>query len=406
MMRDQDIERVLDRWFTEGPTQMPERFLDDTLGRIDRAPSGRLGGLRTRWLRTDPGLRSAAAAAVVLAVAGIGAGLLIRTGGTGGPLSAGSGTLPASLHAEWHPVGDHPLPFMHSGTEVLGWDIVIGPTSLTIQDRVDVHSTASLVGPDQIELLMLDVGSQYWHCHVGDAGTYEFRLSSGGLRLTLTPVSDACTDRAVVLQGDWTRTDIGPLQAGRHEAANFRPFAYGTTGRLAYTVPDGWAGGPDMRNGLFELGRPSESDSAGITLISNAYASDQVVPCDTNAGAAGVGRTPEALSDWLRTLPGLVVSPPTEVTVGGLRGIMVDLSMAPGWTPTCDAGLYTFSLSGSDGGDWSSRLSLTGAKRARYILLDRGDGSSLVIAIEAPTADWDTFLADANPVIDGLEFTR
>ena len=38
MTRDQDIERVLDQWFTEGPTQMPSRFLDDTLDRIDRAP--------------------------------------------------------------------------------------------------------------------------------------------------------------------------------------------------------------------------------------------------------------------------------------------------------------------------------------------------------------------------------
>ena len=114
----------------------------------------------------------------------------------------------------------------------------------------------------------------------------------------------------------------------------------------------------------------------------------------------------QALSDWLRTLPGLVVSAPTEVTIGGLRGIMVDLSMAPGWTPTCDAGLYTFSLSGSDGGDWSNRLRLIGTGRARYILLDRGDGSALVVDIEAPAADWDAFLTDVQPVLDGLEFTR
>jgi hypothetical protein len=406
MTHDQDIERVLDRWLSEGPTQMPARFLIDTLERIDRAPQPRLAGLRTRLPVMNPTLRFAAAAAVVLAMAGIGAGLIIRTGGIGGLLSAGSDTLPRSLQAEWRPVGDHPLPFMHSGTTVLGWDIVIGPTSLTIFDRVDVHNTASLVGPDRLELRMLDVGSQYWHCHVGDAGTYEFHLSLGGQRLTLTPVSDACADRAAVLHGDWTRTDIGPLQPGRHQATDFRPFSYGTTGRLAYTVPDGWTGGPDMNSGLFGLGRPSVSDSARITLISNAYASDQVVPCDTNAGAAGVGRTPEALSDWLRTLPGLVVSAPTEVTMGGLRGIMVDLSMAPGWTPTCDAGLYTFSLSGSDGGGWSNRLRLIGTGRARYILLDRGDGSALVVDIEAPAPEWDAFVADSMPIIDSFEFTR
>ena len=30
MTPDNDIERVLDQWFAEGPTQMPGRFLDDT----------------------------------------------------------------------------------------------------------------------------------------------------------------------------------------------------------------------------------------------------------------------------------------------------------------------------------------------------------------------------------------
>ena len=162
-----------------------------------------------------------------------------------------------------------------------------------------------------------------------------------------------------------------------------------------------------MSDGLFGLGRPSVSDSRdGSRLISNAYASDQVVPCDTNAGAAGVGRTPEAIAAWLRTLPGLVVSSPTEVTIGGLRGIMVDLSDGSRLDAHCDAGLYTFSLSGSDGGGWSSRLRLIGTGRARYILLDRGDGSALVVDIEAPGAEWDAFVADSMPIIDSFEFTR
>ena len=30
MMRDEDIGRVLDEWFVEGPTQMPSRFFNAT----------------------------------------------------------------------------------------------------------------------------------------------------------------------------------------------------------------------------------------------------------------------------------------------------------------------------------------------------------------------------------------
>ena len=38
MMRDEDIGRVLDEWFVEGPTQMPGRFFNATFDRIDRVP--------------------------------------------------------------------------------------------------------------------------------------------------------------------------------------------------------------------------------------------------------------------------------------------------------------------------------------------------------------------------------
>lgn len=406
MTRDQDIERVLDRWFTEGPTQMPNRFLDDTLDRIDGAPQHRLARLQTRLPTMHPNLRLAAAAAVVLAVAGLGAALLTQTAGIGRPSADVNGPLPASIQAEWQSVGTRIVPGPGPGginTYALG--ILVDPTAIDIQNaHTDVVNSAKLVAPDRFEVKAITMGD-FWRCAVGDVGLYRFSLTARDQQLTLMPVSDACAARAAVLAGDWSRTDIGPLQPGRHEATHFRPFSYGTTGQLAYTVPDGWAGGAGMNDGLFELGRSSGSDSAGITLISNAYASDQVAPCNVNGGAAGVGRTPEDLTNWLRTLPGLVVSAPTEVTIGGLRGVAVDLFMAPGWTPTCEAGLYTFSLSGSDGGDWSSRLRLTDTTRARYILLDRGDGSSLVVNIEAPDNVWNTFITDAMPIVQGFEFT-
>ena len=40
MTRDQDIERVLERWFTEGPTQMPDRLFE-YVDHIDRLPQRR-----------------------------------------------------------------------------------------------------------------------------------------------------------------------------------------------------------------------------------------------------------------------------------------------------------------------------------------------------------------------------
>jgi hypothetical protein len=401
MTPDNDIERVLDAWFAEGPTQMPDRFLADTLDRIDGAPRGRLVDLGTRARAIDPILRFTAAAAVVLAVGGLGALAITQRGGPGGSSSAGSGALPAALQADWRPIGTHELPLL-SGTIDLGWDIVIGPASMTIQDRVDVLNSASFVRPDRLELRVLNIG-RYWHCQVGDAGTYQFALSAGDQRLTLTPVSDACADRATVLAGDWSRSDLGALQPGRRDAVDFRPFA-GGAGGLAYTVPAGWTG-VTMQANQVALGRPGVSDRAEIRLFSNAYPSAQD-DCSVNRGADVVGRTPAAYAAWLATLPGLVVSTPLGVTIGGLGGIAVDVSMVPGWKPTCAIGVYTLSASGAENGGWSTRLWLNGTDRARYVFLDRGDGTTLVMALEAPGNVWDAFLADATPVIDSFEFSR
>ena len=415
MTPDHDLERVLDRWFAEGPTQMPDRFLAETLGRIDHAPRPRrLAGLRAGMPAIHPDIRFATVAAVVVAV--VGAGLLVRPGDVGGPL-AGSGLLPESGQSEWRSVGPrmHPTP---SGVDrPTDLDIVINPTTITIFEwHGDVHNSASVVGGDRLDLRMLDnpevswpkdggtVLVPVWPCHVGDAGTYTTRLSPDGRLLTFIPVSEACAARATILAGDWVLTDLGDLQPGRHEALDFRPFG-GSTGRLAYTVPAGWTG-VAMLDGQFALARPTQADQAAIRLFSSAYPSAQD-DCGVNRGADGVGRTPAALAAWLKSLPGLVVSTPSGVTIGGLSGIAIDLAVVQGWTPTCaTTGIYTLSASGAENGGWSTRLWLNGTDRARYVFLDRGDGTSLVLAIEAPGAVWDAFLTDAASVIDSFEFTR
>jgi hypothetical protein len=404
MTRDQDIDRVLDQWFTEGPTQMPSRFLDDTLDRIDRAPQQRLAGLRTRLPAMSPYLRLAAAA-VVVAVAGFGASVLTQTGGIGRTSPQGSALLPASLQAQWQSVGTRVVPGPGPGgvnTYALG--VLIDPTSMDIQNaHTDVVNSARLVAPDRFEIRAITMGD-FWLCAVGDVGLYTFSLTAGDQHLTLTPVSDACAGRAAVLSGDWLRTEIGDLDPGAHAAAIFRPFGGGSTAQLAFTVPAAWKA-IDERDGSLMLSAPV-SDNATIRALSNVSAS--AATCNENRSADGVGRTSAAMAAWLTTVPGLVVSPPTTATIGGLSGVMVDVSVVPGWPPTCaPLGIYTFSFWGSDEGGWSDRLALNGSAMARYVLLDRGDGSTLVIAVEAPDkATWDAFIGEAMPIVQSFEFTR
>ena len=106
MTVDQDIEGALERWFTEGPTRMPSRFLDDTLDRIDRMPRRRVAGIAVRLSGGAPLRRVAAAVAVVLVVVGVGAARSSR--GTTASVARPRGrarTQPTP--AEWHPIGAH-----------------------------------------------------------------------------------------------------------------------------------------------------------------------------------------------------------------------------------------------------------------------------------------------------------
>jgi hypothetical protein len=123
----------------------------------------------------------------------------------------------------------------------------------------------------------------------------------------------------------------GVLSAGTYSTTSFTP-------SITYTVPDdGWANGED-RVGIFVLLAPGES-FAGV----EADTSDWIgVFRSVGAAAAGCDEEVEpgvvsaqALTDWFTSQPGLVVTEPQPTSVGGLGGLMIDISLAPGWTETC-----------------------------------------------------------------------
>ena len=54
--------------------------------------------------------------------------------------------------------------------------------------------------------------------------------------------------------------------------------------------------------------------------------------CNSVVDAPGVGRGRDELVAAIRARPSVVSTPPTEVTVGGFSGLMLDLRLAPSWT--------------------------------------------------------------------------
>ncbi len=92
--------------------------------------------------------------------------------------------------------------------------------------------------------------------------------------------------------------------------------------------------------------------------------------------------------EYLTAQDGLATSEPVAVTIGGLDGQQIDVGLTEGWTGCLPAA----PIGERD----------TGSERYRFIVLDSPSGT-LMIRLRAP-ADFETFLADAMPIVESFEF--
>jgi hypothetical protein len=434
MTRDRDIERVLERWLTEGPTQMPDHLFDVVVDRIDRVPQRRLARLVTRFAAMNLNARIAAAAAIIVAVAGVSAFALsgsrdMGVGPSPAPIASSTPTItpsqspsapPLAIGLRYRWIGEtRSVPALVPGRVSAG--LLLASASLRVVDangspQVFV-STASTAGSNQVRFV-LSIPSA--GCGAGDVGTYASVLSPGGGSLSLTAIEDACAARSQAISGDWVRSDcpdpnsvcLGELEAGEHTSAVFNPFvpvkdyvyAYG---RVSYTVPSGWTNTVDGANGyiLAQHGAPKD---AAIYLFSTALADSQASGCPGTI-QPGVGHTASALATWLTTLPGLVTTKPVSVSLGGLHGMTLDVSVAPTWARTCPysngkpyVAMFTNGQS-ENNFDWG----LTAGAGMRLFLLDLPDGRTLLIDVEAQDqATWDALVHEAMPIVQSFQFNH
>lgn len=433
MNRNRDIEPVLEAWFLAGPTRMPDHLFDAVLDRVERIPQGRFGTLRLRSTFADHRRRwlALAAAAAVLATVGLATfdpGLLGRVGTWLSPSPSPSpdqDATPVSTALRFAWVGEG----RDLGDGKLAADpsvLKLTAATMTVAGRPTgtVFSNAAQISADGLRFTIADPVPCAW----GDVGTYTFTLSPSGRAMTLEAVADACSVRSALTSGDWFRTNcpqapgtpglcLGDLNAGGHVSALFVPLATSTRtyARFAYSVPEGWANTADTLLS-YTLQPIDAPENLRISLLTYVVPHSQSEPCAETV-EPGVGRTPSAIAEWLATLPGLAVTAPAPITVGGLSGVMLDVSLAPGWTLTCPSSrgaplVSAFTVAGLNAGEIDFLLaerdwSLAGDERARFILLDRGNDQALLIDVEAPDeASWDSLILEAMPIIETFEFKR
>jgi hypothetical protein len=118
---------------------------------------------------------------------------------------------------------------------------------------------------------------------------------------------------------------LGPLAAGTYHTVVFVP-------QIRYTVPKGWGNFEDTPGNFLLI--PPGGDLAGIDPGTSDFIGvySGIVAAGagcTDDGDFDVPATPEAIADHWAHRASLVSSKPRSVTLGGLRGVVLDLRPNP-----------------------------------------------------------------------------
>lgn len=184
------------------------------------------------------------------------------------------------------------------------------------------------------------------------------------------------------------------MPAGTYTSVSFQP-------PVTFTVPDGWIKQED--SGLYLSLYPVDNNLIGIHLFRDPRAASQDASCPAQP-EAGVGGTSSELATWMAGLPGLVVGTPTMATVGGLRGVAVDVALRADWTQACpfSDGVPAVPLINSPDIDhWV----VVGNERLRMYLLDLPGGGLVAVDIDAFDGNQiEDLLARSNSIVRSLQF--
>ena len=98
---------------------------------------------------------------------------------------------------------------------------------------------------------------------------------------------------------------------------------------------------------------------------------------------------------------------PALITIGGLSGFTIDISLSPDWTTPCpfSQGRPTVPLvtdpraTPGQGLHWTADR-VTDGSFARYVILDVPGGGTVLIASAGPQS----FMTEATPIIESFEF--
>jgi hypothetical protein len=234
-------------------------------------------------------------------------------------------------------------------------------------------------------------------CSPSDAGTAP-RSPAVRAADSVTPSASGPPDGQATCPNPHGGNCLGPLEPGQYQTATFQP-------AITYTVPAGWTNFEDLPGNFWLFQQEDEQEGAlggsYLGIYQNIHAA--AINCD-EAWEEGIGTTPTELVAWYQSVPGLVVSEPKSVNVGGLDGLQIDLGLEPG-VDTCRYDTYEgIPLIIGDGVSDVHHVILPELD-LRLVILGWRDGNvTLEITNVKEQHSADEFRAVLQPIIDSLEF--
>lgn len=193
---------------------------------------------------------------------------------------------------------------------------------------------------------------------------------------------------------------VGELEGGRrYRTQTFTP-------QIVYATPPGWVNMEDLPGNFLLLppGRSVQGVDAGTSDYLGVYSGATVADADcASKPVPGVGLEPDAVVTALVERPGLNVSEPRRVVVGGLEGMMIAIDLEPDTRAGCKVeghqtilpliiGVGPAELEHAQGPGWRTHL---------YVL-DNG-GSNVIVEVSDVLRDKRPF--DYERVVRKLRFT-
>ena len=177
-----------------------------------------------------------------------------------------------------------------------------------------------------------------------------------------------------------------PLSPGEYETSKFSP-------KVTFEVPEGWQTAGAELPDVLDLARRGKDATITFARIKSVYNSSPrgkfFVPA------------PKDMLSFFTGHPRLEAEKPTEVEVGGVKGMQVDATVksVPKLRPReCNdpcLGIFRDSRN-------LSYKQFQGY-RARYLVLDV-DGQTVTIALQAPAQEFEEFAEDSQEILDTAEF--